>query len=59
MAENKPLYLSGGMCRDFSAALAVGKQVAGMAMDCIMEILLALGSKWQGCGIGKRHLSQM
>ena len=57
MAKNKTLYLSGGMRRDFSATLAAGKQVAGMAMNCIMELLLALGGEWQGRGIGKCPLS--
>ena len=59
MAEYKSLYLSAGVSRDFSATLAAGKQVAGMAMDSIVEILLTLGSKWQGCGIGKRQLTQL
>ena len=59
MAKNKTLYLSGGMRRDFSATLAAGKQVAGMAMNCIMGLLLALGGEWQGRGIGKCQLSQL
>ena len=59
MTENKFPNLSGGMYRDCSAALTAGKQVAGVSMNDIMEILLSLGCEWQGGGSCKCLLSQL
>ena len=44
---------------DGSAALSAGKQVAGVTMNDIMEILLALCCEWQGGGGCMSQFSQL
>ena len=59
MTEYQVLNLSGGMDWDGSAALSAGKQVAGVTMYDIVEILLTLSCEWQGGGGRMSQLSQL